>query len=781
MISGKDNRRFRVCPACLLPGSHVFVCGGGPLHNMAAATNNVEDNRVGPPSGSPGSPRPQRGTLKESPDRASSYVAIRRRIDQGSARMKMIRAGASHHDVVEPNSPTKNIEWICDRVRVRDVYQGHNIDLLEQGEGGGKGSGPSADSQRTDTTSDLRHGIEVLETQLAKRAERQGKIVVGNTTKGDVRKQRRSTIGRRFSKHSSKLLALQGGASEGDRGSMKRGASFRLPHGTGSSSSKTGQALLNVSPLGTGTKGGKIGHQGPQQASGARRHSVTTSGGHAPRRNSMHAPGTALLSKHDFLPQRGAIREGPESILVPDTQVSPIRPSGDAKAASAAKSPRERALRGGSKKKHNAQKELPAYVQYELKHQRVIASMERMKQEMAEEDAKRMKRKQQQSEDVTNPIVETAGRVLVPRASPGSLAALEHDGRGAPGSSGHVHADAISRTDSAAAAVGAPSTGPVPASNAAAKNALTEFHPSLDVAIHMRRTCTDFWESKDRMQGELEETLRGRDFDRHLQMQLKFKALDLTRRSGFGLMQDAPEIGDAESIVRNLNLRAEDIKLRQQISNYENAKWLHRILEVAKERRELDMPSQGELRFISALQELVGKGIAPDEEHFKYILLHALDREDHNLPGLQKLITILRDEVLKMDGKNYIQWLQGVNLPVPTSVVEKMESERGRGQRRGSVGSLMAAIAIGRLRRKAKASSRVAASMDKEASKSAVPPLPPGKDKGGHWASLLGAPSADVDASVKGDDDDEIEEVEVTTVDYSKFTARSLDSWGLEF
>ena len=79
--------------------------------------------------------------------------------------------------------------------------------------------------------------------------------------------------------------------------------------------------------------------------------------------------------------------------------------------------------------------------------------------------------------------------------------------------------------------------------------------------------------------------------------------------------------------------------------------------------------SQAERRFIGALHKLARDGEPLTEDIFKAILATVLHAEDHSVPGLQILIFVVRDMVLRMNFERFQKWLVANHLLKPTSMM----------------------------------------------------------------------------------------------------------------
>ena len=264
--------------------------------------------------------------------------------------------------------------------------------------------------------------------------------------------------------------------------------------------------------------------------------------------------------------------------------------------------------------------------------------------------------------------------------------------------------------------------------DAAAMYGLGGLDPRVDAGRQLRRTCADFWEAQRQARTDLCAALRENDHQRSENFNTKFKALDLRHR-GPGSITECGMGGSATHIAESLDLRARETKLAQQIDNCHRSSFLDKILHAAKEiggggaggavasggaasgMGIGEHASPGRVRFVGALQQLGQQGITVDEALFKELLLHAVSPDDHLFPDLQKLVAVMRDEVLELPPEPYVVWLQAHGLHVPSAVQEtiKVRARRAaREQGESSAGGLYATLAIGRLRRKVRRSRALA-------------------------------------------------------------------------
>lgn len=259
---------------------------------------------------------------------------------------------------------------------------------------------------------------------------------------------------------------------------------------------------------------------------------------------------------------------------------------------------------------------------------------------------------------------------------------------------------------------------------AAAMYGLGGLDPRVDAGRQLRRTCADFREAQRQARTDLCAALRENDHERSNNFNFKFKALDLRQR-GPGSITECGMGGSATHIAESLDLRARETKLAQQIDNCRRSSFLDKILHAAMEiggggaggtvasggvasgMGIGEHASPGRVRFVGALQQLGQQGIAVDEALFKELLLHAVSPDDHLFPDLQKLVAVMRDEVLKLPPEPYAVWLQAHGLHVPSAVQETIKVRARRARREqgeSSAGGLYATLAIGRLRRKVRRS-----------------------------------------------------------------------------
>ena len=108
--------------------------------------------------------------------------------------------------------------------------------------------------------------------------------------------------------------------------------------------------------------------------------------------------------------------------------------------------------------------------------------------------------------------------------------------------------------------------------------------------------------------------------------------------------------------------------------------------------------------FLNTAVRLLSDGVTLTVELFKHILSEVLTKDDHKSVPLQKLITFVRDDVLTIVPLvSYRKWLEKKGLPVPESLIQKLEAIKKKKSRAGGVGSgLRAIMAASKWRRSTK-------------------------------------------------------------------------------
>ncbi|GBG32593.1 Hypothetical Protein FCC1311_088182 [Hondaea fermentalgiana] len=203
---------------------------------------------------------------------------------------------------------------------------------------------------------------------------------------------------------------------------------------------------------------------------------------------------------------------------------------------------------------------------------------------------------------------------------------------------------------------------------------------NLETAIVQR--AREFFETKSQQQGRLLQRMSDADFERANEFRRKFIALDLALHPETGETYHVSETAkrkqglrrqvDSQKQLEEIRHTAKELRTLQIRYNMENSTWFQTLVAARGESSTpLSVPEQ---KLLAALRKLIIEGFPLSKELFQDVLLHVMDPRDHYVASFQRLVTLIRVNVVKIDPVEHVRFLEENKLHVPRSLRDSIES-----------------------------------------------------------------------------------------------------------